>query len=158
MDGFPAFRNRNATSERQVWIEFPGKCIFTSKQNGEFMAIRKTRKTNGRRGRHITISFSDKKNLRAKPSISSAKARQFLTKVQALDERNGTAPTQACTSDGCGGVVKGVKSIATDVFGVDLTCSYGCRWFYSIGGGWQKECYFRCHDSSRQITVEGTGS
>ena len=123
------------------------------------MATTRTRKTKrkGSAARHnVTITFLDKKNPRGKPSISSAKTRQLLTEIEAFSEREGTAQTQGCTTEGCGGVVRGVKGIAAD-FGVALSCSYSCRWFYSTGGGWQKECYFRCHDSSRRITIEGTG-
>jgi hypothetical protein len=99
----------------------------------------------------IRISFLSKKSPRAKPSISAVKARQLLT---ALNKRTGVVEAQACTAANCGGVVKGVKAVAAE-FGVTLTCRYTCKWFYSEGGGWRKECYFKCKDGN--LTVEGTG-
>jgi len=104
----------------------------------------------------IRISFANKKDKGAKPSVSAAKVRKLLTEIQALGADNGVAEAQACTTESCGGVVKGVKGIAAEL-GVTLTCRYTCIWFYSQLGGWQKECYFKCNDG-KGLTIEGTGA
>jgi hypothetical protein len=98
--------------------------------------------------RDIKISFSNEKDQDAKPPISAAKVRQFVTEIQAIK----VAEMENCEQD-CGGAVRGVKALAAE-FGQAVNCRYTCKWFYSEGGGWQKECYFKCAGSG--LTIEGT--
>ena len=101
---------------------------------------------------HVRISFSSK-NPRAKPTISAQEARRLVTEIEDFG-RTGVAEAQACTIDSCREKVRGVKAIAAK-FGRTLSCKYACKWFYSKGGGWQKECYFVCNDG-KGVTLEGT--
>jgi hypothetical protein len=120
------------------------------------MALAQKTKRSGRTAKlNIRLSFLNEKNLRAKPSISAAKAQRLVSEIEAIS--GGGAAAESCTTESCGQVVKGVKLLAAK-FDVTLTCRYTCKWFYSTGGGWQKECYFKCNDKDRGITLEGTGS
>jgi hypothetical protein len=107
----------------------------------------------GRTGkRDVRISFLSK-NPDAKPPISAAKARQLVTEIQAISGGKGEA-AEGCTGEGCGQVVQGVKSLVSQL-GISVSCRYTCKWFYSVGGGWQNECYFVCNGGG--LSIEGTG-
>jgi len=79
-----------------------------------------------------------------------------MTELRALTGGTGAAAAASCTTESCRQVVKGVKALYAKLLGEQLSCKYTCKWFYSQGGGWQKECYFRC--SGKGVTMEGTGS
>jgi hypothetical protein len=114
---------------------------------------RKTKRPAPAGRRDVRVSFLSK-NPRVKPPISAAKARQLVTEIQGV---MGAAQLQeGCTAESCAEVVRDVKRIAA-AFDVTLTCRYTCKWFWSAGGGWQKECYFKCNDGNG-LTIEGTGS
>jgi hypothetical protein len=100
----------------------------------------------------VRLYFSDKRNPSAKPST---KARQLQEAIEAIN-RDETVGLSACTTESCAQVVRGVKALAAQ-FDYKLSCRYKCIWTWSKLGGWQKECYFRCSDSQRGLSVEGTG-
>jgi hypothetical protein len=111
----------------------------------------KTTTTSLARTPNIKISFSTT-NPSDKPPISTAKARQLVKKIEAIAGRKVVTADSKCDEAVCAQIAELIGR-SLDQFAV---CTHSCQWFYSKGGGWRLECYFRC--KGQYLTAEGTFS
>jgi len=115
------------------------------------MTPRKTTRTSLARTPNVKISFSTK-NPSAKPPISAAKARQLVRKIEAISARKSVTADSTCDEGTCAQITETIRQTLE----ASARCTHSCQWFYSTGGGWRLECYFRCN--GQYLTVEGTAS
>jgi hypothetical protein len=97
-----------------------------------------------KRPAEVRLFFRDEKSPDAKPSISSADVRRFVTAIESGEWREGVAEEAGCTYEGCGISTGRFKGLVLASLGVNVSCSYSCEWFYSKGGGWEHVCYANC--------------